>query len=505
MSFYITTPIYYINDLPHIGHAYTTIIADVLARYHKLFGEDTYFLTGTDEHGQKVQTAAKARNKDTQEHVDELAQQWQATWPTLHIQPDFFMRTTFDFHKTYVQSCLDQLFKADEIYSKEYSGWYCVSEEVFYKESDLVNGKTPTGKDVQLVSEKNYFFRMSKYQDRLIDYIKKNPLFIRPEVRRNEILGFLAQPLEDLCISRPKSRLAWGIELPFDPDYVTYVWFDALLNYISALVRDQSSKDQKLFERFWPECIHLLGKDIITTHAVYWTTMLMALNIPLPKGIFAHGWWLAGDGEKMSKSIGNVTSPLQMKEEIGPDALRYYLVRDAVLGSDARFARELVATRVNTDLSNNFGNLLSRTVKLAEKFCNSAVPAKTNAIPETDLHAKLGANLPTNVKDAINNFCPQEALVAIFDFLSATNRYLDQLAPWKNKDNLALCSETIGTCLESLHLAAQLLIPVMPEKMMIALDLLGSTPANNWSECSWGTLKAGAILKPVTPLFPKVE
>ena len=305
MSFYITTPLYYVNDTPHIGHAYTTVVCDVLNRYHKLFGEETFFLTGTDEHGQKVENAAAQRGKSAQDHVDEYVQQFQDIWKELQIEEDFFIRTTMEFHKAAVQKCLQDLWDRGEIYEKDYEGLYCESEEMFYTDKELVDGKTPLGNDVQLVKEKNYFFKMSRYQDQLIRHIEDNPSFIQPDVRRNEILGFLKKPLGDLSISRPKSRLKWGIEIPFDTDHVTYVWFDALLNYATAVGLHQEEKKEQ-FERLWPNAIHVIGKDILMTHSVYWTTMLMALQLPLPKQIFAHGWWLTDENEKMSKSKNNV-------------------------------------------------------------------------------------------------------------------------------------------------------------------------------------------------------
>jgi methionyl-tRNA synthetase len=366
--FYITTPIYYVNDTPHIGHAYTTVVADVLTRYHKLFGHEAFMLTGTDEHGQKVQNAARARNLEPQAHVDELVLRFQQIWEELYIKPNFFIRTTMDFHKKCVQDCLQILFDKGQIYQHEYEGWYSVSEEIFYTEKDLVKGKSPTGKEVIQVKEKNYFFPMSKYQSRLIEYIENNPNFIQPAGKRSEVLGFLKSPLSDLCISRPKSRLNWGIELPFDAEYVTYVWFDALLNYASAIGLNQGDSKEKLFKHLWPHAIHLIGKDILMTHAVYWPTMLMALELPLPKTIFAHGWWLNEDDGKMSKSEGPTVSPLDMKNLVGVDAFRYFLTRDIYLGNDAKFSKNLVIARVNAELANNLGNLSARCLNLIDKY-----------------------------------------------------------------------------------------------------------------------------------------
>ena len=336
MSLYITTPLYYVNDIPHIGHAYTTVICDVIRRYHRLFKEDAFFLTGTDEHGQKVQNAAKQRCLPVEDHIEECVCHFQELWKTLQIREDFFMRTTMQFHKEAVQSCLQELWDKGEIYKKDYEGFYCESEEIFYTVKELIDDKTPLGNTVSLVKEENYFFKMSKYQNQLIEHIEKNPNFIRPLSKKNEVLGFLKKPLGDLSISRPKTRLNWGIELPFDKDHVTYVWFDALLNYATAVGYRQENR-QKTFNLLWPHAFHVIGKDILITHAVYWPTMLMALKTSLPKGIFAHGWWLTDSNEKMSKSKKNVIKPLDIKDIIGPSGLRYFLTRSIHFGNDAQF------------------------------------------------------------------------------------------------------------------------------------------------------------------------
>ena len=315
-TFYLTTPIYYVNDKPHIGHAYTTILADVLARYHRNAGQETFFLTGLDEHGQKVQQAAEDRGIEPQEHCDEMAPRFIDLWEKLHISYDDFIRTTENRHKIIVQMFLQKVYDAGDIYEDEYEGLYSVSEERFITEKEAESDEF---RDIKKLKEKNYFFKMGKYQDALIDHIKSNPKFIQPEHRKNEILGFLRQPLNDLCISRPKSRLNWGIELPFDKEYVTYVWFDALINYITS---PGFGKDHESFDKWWPVSYHLIGKDILTTHAVYWPTMLMSADIELPQSIFAHGWWLMGES-KMSKSIGNVINPMDLIDDYGVDPVRY--------------------------------------------------------------------------------------------------------------------------------------------------------------------------------------
>ncbi|MGE0762652.1 MAG: methionine--tRNA ligase [Bdellovibrionales bacterium] len=506
-AFYLTTPIYYVNDKPHLGTAYCTIVADVLARYHRLFGDDTIMLTGVDEHGQKVQEAAEKRGMDPQAHCDEMSERFKSAWQDLNIKYDVFFRTTTPYHKQVVQICLKELFDKGEIYADEYEGWYSVSEEIFYTEKDLVDGKSPSGREVVKIKEKNYFFRMSKYQQALIDHIQKYPDFIWPESRRNEVLGFLRQPLADLCISRPKSRLKWGVELPFDQDYVTYVWFDALLNYATAMGLKQNDR-QTEFKKWWHEtgAIHLIGKDILTTHAVYWTTMLFALGLDQPKHIFAHGWILNKDMEKMSKSKGEVVNPLDMKNYVGVDGLRYFLIRDVHLGNDAPFSPDLLINRVNNDLANNLGNMTSRTLNLIEKFFAGAVPA-----PETTDH--LGDELKAmalttgaKVKHQIEKMAPSYALEAIVETLNLANRYLEERAPWKlAKSDLAATATVLYNALEVLRISATLLLPVMPEKMDELLKRLGN-PSRDWAQVEkWGVIKVGTPVTKGDPLFPRLE
>src|SRR3989338_5028458 len=366
-KFYVTTPIYYVNDKPHIGHAYTTILADVLSRYHKTAGREVFFLTGLDEHGEKVETAAKKRNMTPQAHCDDLAPRFTELWKKLEIENTDFVRTTESRHKKVVQDVLQRIHDNGDIYEGEYEGWYSVAEERFITQTEKDSGQF---REVKTIKEKNWFFKMSKYQQRLVDYLNQNPDFIRPSHRKNEILGFLKQPLGDLCISRPKSRLSWGIEIPFAKDYVTYVWFDALVNYISII---GFGGDEKKFKKWWPADVHLIGKDILTTHSVYWPTMLFSLGLPLPKTVFAHGWGLIGE-TKMSKSLGNVINPLDLVDKYGEDAVRYYLMRDMVLGDDANFTLENFIHRYNSDLANDFGNLLNRVSGLLNKHFEGCIP-----------------------------------------------------------------------------------------------------------------------------------
>ncbi len=509
--FYVTTPIYYVNDKPHLGTAYSTITADVLTRYHRLFGDEALFLTGVDEHGQKVQQAAEKRGLAPQVHCDELAENFKTVWRELDIQYDVFFRTTDEFHKTAVQKALQDLYDKGDIYLNEYEGWYCVSEEVFYTEKELVNGKTPTGKDVTRVNEKNYFFRMSKYQNPLIEYIHSHPDFIRPENRKNEVLGFLRQPLADLCISRPKSRLAWGVEIPFDRDYVTYVWFDALLNYATAVGLNQAERSAD-FSKWWREAgaNHLIGKDILITHSVYWTTMLLAMGVPLPKTIFAHGWVLNRDNEKMSKSKGSVMDPHEMVQFVGVDALRYFLIRDIHLGNDAPISHELVINRINTDLANNLGNLLSRTSTLIDKFFGGIVPHYNPAIADTDPASRdliaHATQLAAEVKSRIEDFEPSVALERIVDLLNETNRFLETKAPWKTaKTDPTMASQHLYMAVEILRITGALLSPVMPKKCRELLSAVGV------KAIEWGSLSKWAVTPPQTPiaktapLFPRID
>lgn len=517
MPLYITTPLYYVNDTPHIGHAYTTIIADVLRRYRRMFGEETLFLTGTDEHGQKVQTAALKRGLAPQAHCDEMVLNFKNIWQELNIDFDIFYRTTQPSHVRAVQVCLQDLFDRDELYTKEFTGWYSVSDEIFYTEKDLVAGKAPTGSEVSLVTEKNYFFKMSKYQDALIDYIQKHPDFIAPESKKNEVLGFLKKPLQDLCISRPKARMGWGIELPFDKDFVTYVWFDALLNYAVG-VGFKIPGEEKNFAKWWglENCgaTHLIGKDILTTHAVYWTTMLMALKAPLPKQIFAHGWWLTESNEKMSKSKGPTIKPLDMKNLVGVDGLRYFLTRDIQLGNDAQFSQDLVVSRVNTDLANNLGNLLSRSTNLIEKYFNGKIPELHFQMQSSLAIAAQAEKLPALVEQEIMAMSPNRAIEAVTDLLSAANKYMEDNAPWKtlkpgttsDPAKLLEAAESLLVCLECLRFAGILLSPVMPKKMLELLSQIGWSQAPSLKDLKkFQMIEAGSAIQKVAPLFPRVE
>ena len=513
-SFYITTPIYYVNDMPHIGHAYTTTAADVLARYHRLRGDDVFFLTGLDEHGQKVERAAAKAGLSSQAHCDRLTAQFQQLWKQLDISYDGFLRTTDAQHKTVVQRFLQTLYDQHLIYQAAYTGWYCTFDERFWTEKDVDGGLCPDcQRPVEQLSESNYFFRMSDYQQRLLDHIDANPNFICPESRRNEVLGFLQNPLEDLSISRPRSRLSWGIALPFDPDYVTYVWFDALVNYVSGL---EYLAPGQTIDRYWPASVHLVGKDILTTHAVYWSTILMALGLPLPHTIFAHGWWTV-DGDKMSKSRGNVVDSSAMIETVGTDAFRYFVLREVPFGQDGDFSHDSLIGRINSDLANGIGNLLSRTITLIQRSCDGRIPipvssettaleVELQAAAETLFHEKLPLHLGSDRLEF------NRALESIWRLVQLGNQYIDKTAPWvlaKDADKKNRLHTVLYYAAETLRFLCVAVSPFMPKTAEALSRQLGmpidfSTPllAN---PLSWGDLRPGVEVVKGKSLFPRFD
>ena len=493
--FYITTPIYYVNDKPHIGHAYTTILADVVARHHRNSGKDVFFLTGLDEHGQKVQQAAEKRGVDPKKHCDEMAPRFLELWKRLHIQYDDFIRTTEKRHTDTVKKILQNVYDKGDIYEDSYEGLYSVSEERFITEKEAESGHY---RDIKKLKEKNYFFKMSRYQEKLIEHIEQNPMFIQPAHRKNEVLGFLKSPLSDLCISRPKSRLNWGIELPFDAKYVTYVWFDALINYVSAL--GLNSEDEK-YKSFWPVNFHLIGKDILTTHAVYWPTMLMSAEIKLPRSIFAHGWWMS-DQSKMSKSLGNVIDPLELIESYGVDPVRFYLMKEMVLGHDSNFSMDSFIKCYNSDLANDFGNLLSRVSNLVNKFFNGSL------VEGEDL-SEDGLAIKKNAKETINEVSMlmdemkiNDAIERVLQFVRNVNKFLELTAPWKVvKTDLKRAGRILFTAAESLRVIALLFSPIMPNRTKSVLNILNSKNKAVY----WGGLEVNGKIKTHEPLFPRIE
>ena len=516
-KFYITTPIYYVNDVPHIGHAYTTIAADVMARYHRLKGDAVFFLTGTDEHGQKVEKAAGERGRTPKEHADLLSVNFKRLWEKLEITNDAFIRTTDREHVAVVQELLQKLHDRGEIERRTYEGWYCTPDERFWTEKDIREGKCPDcGRPVEHIKEDNYFFLMSRYQERLIRHITDHPGYIRPESRRNEVLGFLTtQKLGDLCISRPKARLPWGIELPFDRDFVTYVWFDALVNYFSATrylspAAEGSADPQRREAFWWPADHHLVGKDILTTHAVYWSTMLMALGLPLPGNLFAHGWWTR-DGRKMSKSLGNVIDPNAVVDAYGADAFRYFVLREVPFGLDGDFSAETFVVRFNTELANDLGNLLSRVMTMVGKYFDGKVPQPG---PEEQSDRELresAAGIPAAVDHALGALAFNKYLQDAWVLVTRANRYVEENAPWAlaKKNDLARLASVLYNLAESLRLIALYLYPVLPGASQKIWQAIGSgkrlEAARLDEERQWGLLRPGSVIQPGAQLFPRID
>lgn len=512
-NFYVTTPIYYVNDAPHIGHSYTTVLADILTRFHKLLGHQTFFLTGTDEHGQKVQRAAAKRNVTPKQHVDEYYPRFKNLWDKMGIGYDHFIRTTDSSHMEFVQECLQMLFDKGEIYSKEYEGWYSVGEERFFTQDELdEDGNDPIShRPVEWLKEKNYFFKMGSYQERLIDYLESHRNWIVPDYRWNEIRGFLKQPLNDLCISRPKARLSWGIPLPFDTDYVTYVWFDALLNYVSAVMKIENGKlvPRRTYpdgEPIWPATYHLVGKDIITTHSVYWPTMLFALGFPLPEHILAHGWWLVGN-DKMSKTTGNVIKPMDYMEKYGVDAFRYFLARDMVVGQDASFTHEGFVRRINSDLANDLGNVVNRVHRLVQNNFGGILPPPGTPFSDEENSLKdLADRLSESVPALLEQVKLSQAIEETLSLVRAVNRYFEIKAPWKlSKDETK--KEELATVLfvsaEAVRIALCFLSPVIPSKSREGLSMLG-TAIETVEDLRWGKFKGGEKFGEGAALFPRI-
>lgn len=504
--FYVTTPIYYVNAPPHIGHAYTTIVADVLARFYRLAGYDTFFLTGTDEHGDKVVQAASERGLAPQAYADAISSLFRALWPHLNISNDYFIRTTDEDHKRVVQSILQTVYERGDIYFGEYSGYYCIGCERFVTESELQNGKCPDHqKEPEFRKEKNYFFAMSKYQQWLIDHIRENQDFIRPERYRNKVLSSLEIPLDDLCLSRPKERLSWGIPLPFDSNYVTYVWFDALINYISGIGYPSDSK----FLKFWPEANHLIAKDILIPHGIYWPTMLKAAGIKPYMHLSVHGYWNI-QGGKMSKSKGEIVNPLDLEKKYGLDAFRYFLMREMVFGLDASFGESALVSRLNADLANDLGNLLSRSLAMVMKYFGGIVPQ--SAALETLDEALKNRALKTveSFESEMMNLGFHKALITTWDLIGHVNKYIDETAPWnlaKDSNQHHRLETVLCNTLECMRIISCLLVSFMPqsgEKIWTQLGMEGiihNQRLENIKE--WGQIQAGQSVQIGDPLFPR--
>ncbi|BHH81733.1 methionine--tRNA ligase [Desulforhopalus sp. 52FAK] len=509
MTTYITTPIYYVNAQPHLGHAYTTIVADTYSRFRRLLGDSVRFQTGTDEHGDKIVEAAEKQGVGPKEYVDNISAMFRSTWPILEIEPDNYIRTTDPEHIAVVQRILQDVYDKGDIYFDEYTGLYCQGCERYLTEKELVEGNCPDHqKPPEEIAEKNYFFRMSKYQQQLIDHINENPEFITPERYKNEVLAFLSEPLEDLCISRPKSRLTWGIELPFDENFVTYVWFDALINYLTGI----GYPDGELYEEHWAVAEHVIAKDILKPHAIYWPTMLLSMEVPLYQKLHVHGYWNVDD-TKMSKSIGNVVRPKELVDAYGVDTLRYFTLRDMSFGLDSSFSSESIVARQNADLANDLGNLFSRAIAMVQKYREGVIPAP-GAYAEADMELQNSARLMIErYEEVMGQFNFHLGLQAIWEFVGVVNRYIVTSEPWtlaKEDSSAERLDTVLYTLVEGLRLLTLVLRPVMigaTVKMAQALAMergderIALLPKGR----EWGLMEAGVQLQPLETLFPRLE
>lgn len=509
-GYYITTPIFYPNDIPHIGTAYNVIASDILARFARITNKDVFFLTGTDEHGQKIEQAANSRNQSPKEYVDKIVDGFKTVWEKLNISYDDFIRTTEKRHITVVQKVFKRLMETGDIKKGFYEGWYCVPDETFWLESQLIDNKCPNQecrRPVEWVKEESYFFTLSKYAESLLSYIESNPDFIMPLSRRNETISFIKNGLQDLCVTR--KTLKWGVPVPEDPEHVLYVWIDALINYISAI---GYLVDENKFNKWWPADLHLIGKDILRFHAIIWPAMLMALNIPLPKTIFAHGWLSIG-GEKISKSKGVKKNLLELIDEYGTDPLRYFLLREGSFGHDFEFSEEALIRRINTELANDLGNLFHRTLTMIEKYQNSQIFEPNNKSLTTakdDEQLKETANkLFVLLKQDLAGLLFRQGIIDIWNLVDLANKYVDSQAPWtlNKKGETERLKTVLYNLAETLRIIALAVSPFLPqsaEKMLKQLGLQYSISSLSPEDFSWGKLPAGAVAKGV-PLFPKIE
>ncbi len=504
-TFYITTPIYYVNDVPHIGHAYTTLACDVMARFKRARGYQVAFLTGTDEHGQKVEAAAKANGETPLELADRVVKRFQALWDKLNTSHTDFIRTTQERHKHTVQEQFKSIEAKGDIYLGEYEDWYCTPCETFWTETQMINGNCPDcSRATTKLKEESYFFRMSKYQDQLLAHIEANPDFIQPKSRRNEILSFVREGLRDLSISR--TSFSWGIPVPGNEKHVIYVWFDALTNYISALGYPEDHN--KLFATFWP-AVHVIGKDILRFHTVYWPTFLMAAGLPLPRQIFAHGWWTV-EGQKMSKSLRNVVEPHMLADTYGVDTIRYFLLREVPFGLDGDFSHSALIGRINSDLANDLGNLVSRSSAMLGKYFDGTLPQPGIAETIDDKFVSLFSETVTKSDALLDEMAFNKALIAIWELISAGNKYIDETAPWalaKDPEQQPRLATVMYNLVDSLRVIALLVTPFMPQTAEKILTLLGRDISSlHTEEFDFSVrLTPGTRIDKATPMFPRIE
>lgn len=507
MKYYISTPIYYPNSSPHIGTAYTTIAADAMARLRRMKGDDVFFLTGTDENAQKIVRTAEQAGMDPKAYVDGVVSKFQELWSLLDISYDDFIRTTEKRHAEVVQKIFAKLYEQGDIYKSEYEGWYCTPCETFWTKNKLVDGKCPNsdcGREVELLKEESYFFRMSKYQDRLLTYIKEHPEFIQPLSRRNEMIRFIESGLDDLCVSR--TTFQWGIKVPFDPKHVVYVWLDALINYISALGYPTGEKYQK----YWPADVHLIGKDIVRFHTVIWPIILMAIDVPLPKKVFGHGWFLGKEGGKISKSRGNVQDSFELIKRYGPDPIRYFLLKEMQYGMDGTYSEDDLVDRLNSDLANDLGNFISRTLAMVVKYCDGVVPSPgEDSEPEKELKA-LSISVKEKAEEKMLACDTAGALEYIWQFVSRCNKYVDETAPWnlaKDPANQERLNTVLYTFMESIRIIGILSAPFMPGVPKKIKPLLNNGDLfAKWDDAAtWNIFKPGTKVTRGEPIFPRID